>query len=350
MKPLNRILAVVALALIPSGTFAATCEDALSTLKTTFSGQSTPALLTAVNVLKTAGCNPATERAAMRQASAVLAQRAQARLAADDIAGAEFALANAPALHWAVQAIRGDIAAKKGDRGEAAQMYNAALDTITDPALTPPDARLVPVADRIARLAQENTMLSGNLSASLTRGGQATGVLKSAMRGIVIEKAGTLTNSTDQSQTENGKEPAYNAPKDQYADGAGKESYVVADKVAASVGGIYLPIRFRSGSSELDVAGIHEAETVANFLLINKIHRLTVVGHTDEVGSEAFNLDLSIQRAQTVKHFFQAEGVHATIHILGKGESEPPKLVDYTIYSEEERRRIARRVELVLQE
>ncbi|CAG0910934.1 unnamed protein product, partial [Cyprideis torosa] len=113
-----------------------------------------------------------------------------------------------------------------------------------------------------------------------------------------------------------------------------------------SVGAVYLPIRFAFGSADLDTAGIREAETVANFLLSNKVHQLTVVGHTDEVGSEAFNLDLSLRRAQTVKHFLIAKGVTAQIHVDGKGESEPPKLVDYSIYSEEERRAIARRVEL----
>lgn len=343
MTRLFQSVSLSALLMAPTLGVAATCDEALAALRAEFAGNNKSALLAASDAVRGAGCNLATERAAMGQTSAVLAQRAQALVAVDDLAGAEAMLTGAPALHWAVQAVRGDIAAKRGNRDEAAQMYNAALDTITDPALTPPDARLVPVAERITRLAQENMMLSGSLSSTVTRGGAASGVLKSAMRGIAIEAVGTK----DEPTTATNQVP-YIPPADLYA-GAPKETYAVADAAAKSVGAVYLPIRFAFGSADLDTAGIREAETVANFLLSNKVHQLTVVGHTDEVGSEAFNLDLSLRRAQTVKHFLIAKGVTAQIHVDGKGESEPPKLVDYSIYSEEERRAIARRVELVLQ-
>jgi outer membrane protein OmpA-like peptidoglycan-associated protein len=342
MKRLTYPFVVAAFALAPTVTTAATCDEALAGLRSAFKGQSTAAMLNAVEVVKSSGCTQSTERLAMGQASAVLAKSAQVQVAADDLAGAEETLTHAPALHWAVQAIRGDIAAKRGDRKEAAQMYSAALDTITDPALTPPDKRLLPVADRIARLAQENIMLSGSLSSTVTRGGQASGVLKSAMRGIQIEKAGTTPAVTP---TEDVTYPS----TDLYA-GAPKETYAVADAVATSVGAVYLPIRFAFGSDQIDAAGEREAESVANFLISNKVYRLTVVGHTDEVGSDAFNLDLSLRRAKTVKHFLLAKDVHAEIHVDGKGESEPPNLVDYSVYSEEERRKISRRVELLLHE
>jgi outer membrane protein OmpA-like peptidoglycan-associated protein len=345
MRRLIYPYAVAVLALAPSMTTATTCDEALAGLRNAFGGDSAAGLLSAVDVVKSSGCTQTTERVAMGQASAVLAKFAQAQVASNDLIGAENTLAQAPALHWAVQAIRGDIAAKRGEREEAAQMYNAALDTITDPALTTPDKRLLPVADRIARLAQENTMLSGSLSSSVTRGGQASGVLKSAMRGIQIEKVGSLPKAAEQVH----KDAAAQSSPDLYA-GASKETYAVADAVATSVGAVYLPIRFAFGSDQIDSAGAHEAETVANFLLSNRVHRLTVVGHTDEVGSDAFNLDLSLRRAKTVKHFLQTKGVHAEIHVEGKGESEPPDLVDYSIYSDEERRKISRRVELVLHE
>jgi len=344
MNKLSCFLTVSALTLMASGAAAASCDDALAQLRSAISSDSTPALLSAFDMVRSAGCSEETNRITMGQVSAALATQAQARVAAGDLTGAEEALTHAPSLHWAVQAIRGDIAAKRGARGEAAQMYNAALDTITDPALTPPNSRLVPVADRIARLAQENMMLSGNLSASVTRGGQASGVLKSAMRGIRIEKAATV-----QAQTEGKQENEYQSTTDLYA-GAPKENYVVADAVAAAVNAVYLPVRFASGSAEMDADGLREAETLANFLLKNALHKLTVVGHTDDVGSDAFNLDLSLRRAKTVRHFLQAKGVHAEIYVEGKGEREPPALVDYAVYSEEERRKIARRVELVLHE
>lgn len=332
---------IIALALVlwPGGGFAATCQDALVQLKNQIGMGTLPALVDAVSQIKAAGCNRPTESAALAQASAAMAGIAQRQMGAGDLPQAEQTLAQAPTLHWAIQAVRGDLAAKRGDRAQAAQMYGTALDTITDPTLTPPDARLVPVAKRISQLAQENMMLSGSMSSSVTRGGQASGVLKSAMRGIQIEKAGTAPKA----------DPAVAPKADIYAN-APKETYAVADAVAGSVETVYLPIRFAFGSDQIDGDGRREAETLASFLRSNNVYRLTVVGHTDEIGSEASNLDLSLRRAQTVKRFLEQKGVQAYIAVAGKGESEPPVLVDYTIYSDEERRKIARRVELVLHE
>jgi outer membrane protein OmpA-like peptidoglycan-associated protein len=353
MNNFSQTLAVAALVLSPSFVGAANCDESLAQLRAELDGQSTGALLDVVNILRGAGCSQATERAAMGQASAVLAQRAQQLIAVDDLDGADAMLANAPALHWAVQAVRGDIAAERGQREEAAQMYSAALDTITDPTLTASDVRLVPVAERIALLAQENLMLSGSLSSAITRGGAASGVLKSAMRGIQIESLDSQSEPTANTET-------YVAPNEagSYVDvpsinpygEADKEVYAVADAVAKSVKAVYLPIKFAFGSADFDAAGVREAQTVANFLLSNKIKRLSVVGHTDEIGSNAYNIHLSLQRAQTVKHFLIGQGVHAQIYVDGKGESQPPQYVDQSIYSDEERRAIARRVELVLHE
>ena len=351
MNNFSQTLAVAALILSPSLVEAATCDESLAQLRAELDGQSPDALLAVVNIVRGAGCSQATERAAMGQASAVLAQRAQQFIVVNDLDGADAMLANAPALHWAVQAVRGDIAAKRGQREEAARMYSAALDTITDPTLTGSDVRLVPVAERIARLAQENMMLSGSMSSTITRGGAASGVLKSAMRGIQIEAVGSKPAPTATTET-------YVAPDEDstYAEvpavdpyvGADKEVYAVADAVATSVKAVYLPIKFAFGSADFDYAGVREAQTVANFILSNKVQRLSVVGHTDEVGSDAFNLRLSLQRAETVSRFLSGQGVRAQIYVDGKGERQPPQYVDQSIYSDEERRAIARRVELVL--
>ena len=353
MNNFSQTLAVVALVLSPSLVGAANCDESLAKLRAELDGENTDVLLDVVNVLRGAGCSQATERAALGQASAVLAQRAQQLIAFDDLDGADAMLANAPALHWAVQAVRGDIAAKRGQREEAAQLYSAALDTITDPTLTASDVRLVPVAERIALLAQENLMLSGSLSSAITRGGAASGVLKSAMRGIQIEAVDSQFEPTANTETY-----VASNEEDSYVDvssinpyrEADKEVYAVADAVAKSVKAVYLPIKFAFGSADFDAAGVREAQTVANFLLSNKILRLSVVGHTDEIGSDAYNIRLSLQRAQTVKHFLIGQGVPAQIYVDGKGESQPPQYVDRSIYSDEERRAIARRVELVLHE
>lgn len=386
MNPRGLVFAL-ALTSIAGTAFADTCSDALSRLTASY-GSGQAAITAAADALKTGGaCNPETVRKAMGQTSAVMARNAAGLVASGDLQAAEAMLARAPALHWAVQAVRADIAAARGNRQEAAQLYNAALDTITDPTLTKPDARLVPVAERITRLAQENMMLAGTLSSSVTRGGAASGVLKSAVRGISIEAAGTRPPVPPQPVSNGGyaappqapaykddpaggetpapaggyaQAPAYASPTgqaggqlpppaaDPYA-GKPKADYAVADGAAKANKAIFLPIRFAFNSADLDVQGRHEAESVAAFLKANHLKQITLVGHTDEVGSDAFNLSLSLRRAQAVRDFLIRSGVAAHIAVDGRGERHPPRLVDPTIYSDEERRAIARRVELVLE-
>lgn len=51
---------------------------------------------------------------------------------------------------------------------------------------------------------------------------------------------------------------------------------------------------------------------------------ITVVGHTDRVGSVAFNDQLSLQRAQTLRRFLEDLGIRALrMDVAGRGEREP---------------------------
>lgn len=51
---------------------------------------------------------------------------------------------------------------------------------------------------------------------------------------------------------------------------------------------------------------------------------ITIVGHTDSVGSETYNLQLSIRRAEAVMNFLHEQGIPLTRLLAdGHGESEP---------------------------
>jgi outer membrane protein OmpA-like peptidoglycan-associated protein len=51
---------------------------------------------------------------------------------------------------------------------------------------------------------------------------------------------------------------------------------------------------------------------------------LLVVGHTDGVGSDSYNQDLSARRAQAALRYLSSQGVaSARIHSSGRGEMEP---------------------------
>jgi hypothetical protein len=52
--------------------------------------------------------------------------------------------------------------------------------------------------------------------------------------------------------------------------------------------------------------------------------RITATGHTDTSGSEAYNMALSLRRANAVKNQLVTEGVPApAINVIGRGEANP---------------------------
>jgi OOP family OmpA-OmpF porin len=73
--------------------------------------------------------------------------------------------------------------------------------------------------------------------------------------------------------------------------------------------------------------------------------KLAVVGHTDSVGSEAYNMKLSQQRAQAVVDYLVSRGIdRGMLTAVGKGEAQPVASNDM-----DSGRARNRRVELVVQ-
>jgi outer membrane protein OmpA-like peptidoglycan-associated protein len=351
---LSRAVFCLTLWLPPMAMAQTACNDVLARLQPIATAAEVPALLTTWKDIEASNCDARQILAARSQTSAFIAQVAQDELDAGDTAGAEALIKQAPGVHWAVQALRGDLAAKRGDRGEAARMYNAAIDTIGDPQQTVQNEALVPVAEQLAALAQENMMLAGSMESSVTRGGGSSGVMAMASRGLSVEKinAAAKTPEAYVAQTDPAPEyqapaqdPAtYQAPAADYQPPA--EAYNVVTAAAAHVNSVFLPIRFGFDSDRLDAAGTKEALRLSEFIKANHVGTLIITGHTDDVGDANYNLDLSSRRAKSLADFLLSDGVDARITIIGKGESEPPAYTDATAYSIEELRTIARRVEV----
>lgn len=103
-----------------------------------------------------------------------------------------------------------------------------------------------------------------------------------------------------------------------------------------------LDFTFDFNSVEINDQTARYLDDLTKVLRDNPELRLRLVGHTDNVGSEKFNMKLSLSRAQKVKDYLVANGVGGKrIAVEGKGMSEP--LNDN---STEGKRAINRRVEL----
>jgi len=87
-------------------------------------------------------------------------------------------------------------------------------------------------------------------------------------------------------------------------------------------------IRFEVGSSKLPLAEAASAETLAaaikRVLKARPDSRITVTGHTDEVGSVETNIELSRKRAVQVGEALAAQGVPpAQLELIGVGNVQP---------------------------
>ena len=83
-------------------------------------------------------------------------------------------------------------------------------------------------------------------------------------------------------------------------------------------------VSFDFGSAALKTAFTPTLEKVANILQRYPNTVIHVVGHTDRVGSESYNMTLSQNRAESVAGYFAARGVmRDRLVATGRGESEP---------------------------
>lgn len=130
-------------------------------------------------------------------------------------------------------------------------------------------------------------------------------------------------------------------------DRAGNPGGVFSAAVDRGAVGIRVPspILFQFNSSELTGIGTEAAQEMATFLKERSPNSITVTGHTDHVGSESYNMDLSKRRAATVATYLKEKGVTAGIVTVGKGFSEPRKVSAGSNYSQSQIDELNRRVE-----
>ncbi|HEY1951978.1 MAG TPA: OmpA family protein [Gemmatimonadaceae bacterium] len=83
-------------------------------------------------------------------------------------------------------------------------------------------------------------------------------------------------------------------------------------------------ILFPFNSTEILPDGRTNLQQLATSLEKYPNSDILIVGHTDSVGTDAYNLDLSQRRAMAASTLLQSLGVPSTrLHAVGKGRSEP---------------------------
>jgi OOP family OmpA-OmpF porin len=84
-------------------------------------------------------------------------------------------------------------------------------------------------------------------------------------------------------------------------------------------------INFSSGSASVQNSSNKDLEKIYNLLIQAENSKLTIVGHTDNVGNSDANLALSKNRAQAVVNYLKQKGIPENRFQLidGKGQSEP---------------------------
>jgi outer membrane protein OmpA-like peptidoglycan-associated protein len=83
-------------------------------------------------------------------------------------------------------------------------------------------------------------------------------------------------------------------------------------------------LNFDFGKATIRESSFSSLDTLAQTLIDAKNWKLDIAGHTDDKGSDEYNLKLSQNRANAVKDYLVKKGVNAeTITAQGFGESKP---------------------------
>lgn len=103
-------------------------------------------------------------------------------------------------------------------------------------------------------------------------------------------------------------------------------------------------VLFRSGSFELLPGARERLAKVSGIVLAYPTLHVAIEGHTDSIGSDDYNQQLSERRAQAVRDYFVQQGINsAAVEAKGYGKTEPIASNDSA-----EGRQQNRRVELIL--
>jgi OOP family OmpA-OmpF porin len=103
-------------------------------------------------------------------------------------------------------------------------------------------------------------------------------------------------------------------------------------------------VLFETGQADLRAGALRNLYPLVTFLQKNPERQVMIEGHTDSVGSDAYNLELSQRRADAVRDFLMQNGIRAAqITTHGYGKTSPVASNDTAAGRQQNRR-----VELII--
>jgi OOP family OmpA-OmpF porin len=83
-------------------------------------------------------------------------------------------------------------------------------------------------------------------------------------------------------------------------------------------------IYFELGSSQIQESSEELIQYMANQLMNKRQYNIELIGHTSEEGTDQYNMQLSIERAEETADYFKRFGIDSLrISTEGRGKSEP---------------------------
>lgn len=107
-----------------------------------------------------------------------------------------------------------------------------------------------------------------------------------------------------------------------------------------------IPVTFHTGTTRFTDQGEAAVRDLLSYLEQQDPAVVTIVGHADERGDRAYNLALSIGRAEAVAGWLRRQGFAGRVLTRGRGEDQPIELDDPQRYSQQQIWQLNRRVEL----
>ncbi|MCY4319256.1 MAG: OmpA family protein [Alphaproteobacteria bacterium] len=295
------MLALLAAVALPVAA-GANCREGAATLRAALAARDLEAARTGFEaVLAEPSCDDAFRDRAGRAVSALHARAAQERIAAGASLASQQRLLERGLGYgraWPVLALLGDEAAARRDHDEAAALYQEALTVIDDEARTPRPPSVAEIERIFDGAARSRLLARAHRPAPRTRSGAPGGLGAERIRGFTVKR-------------------------------------------------VPVPIGFHTDSDRFTERGQLAVAELAEDLMAQRPARIAIAGHTDPRGAAPYNLALSQRRAEAVGRYLREHGFRGGIDVVAKGESERFPVADPSAWTQEERWRMDRRVELI---